>query len=466
MRFELYNHAGCQITPPLGALIGTSSEASSWGVPIAGRTYEAIASDVLLCLYGVAGWYATAQYPPDEVFRLRIVSLRRTIPEFELDGDALTAARLRVLHRLYPDRAIMRPQEFYPRGTVVLPSWYTHSLDSHQLRLWADLCFGTIEDVSGLGMRVSFAGYGFERRWCDEQLRNVPRTAPVVQEEHVEILDSTVFEISGSSRHFGLEFEFLQTRPQDEFAQALGRAARSLSTLNPSFPFHDGGYRHSEGNSWDLKTDSSCGLEFCTPALSMEQWPMVDHMLAALRASGARVDRRCGLHVHHQCSDLSPSSLRRLMLLWMAYEDVLFGLVEPARYGNSYCQPYKEYYTTWEDMKNSLIPLRNLETEVENTGKYRALNVSGWWRHGRVEVRIHHGTLDAGLAKFWTLLTQRMVEVAVLTRNYKEMEDAFREDFQEKAEHFQRMLNHTPLAKLVNKVLKLKTPTYKELPYA
>lgn len=281
------------------------------------------------------------------------------------------------------------------------------------------------------------------------------RNTPVVQPSPARSSVNNVIDSADcqSSRQFGIEFEFEGFYSQAHYAQALSRVFSRLGVA-----FENGPYRHSDGYTWDLKTDSSCGLELCTPALTWNRWSEVEAALQVLQANDAIISRSCGLHVHHKCEDLRATGLRRLVLLWMTYEKIVLALVESGRKDNQYCRTLNEYYGSWKDTQNALIPIRNMESEAANLGKYRALNISGWWRHGRIEVRIHHGTLDANITKFWTLLTQRMVELAKSSRDYKEMEQVYSMNFKDALTQFHKVLDMPKLSQVVNESILFHNP--------
>jgi len=244
-----------------------------------------------------------------------------------------------------------------------------------------------------------------------------------------------------NQRTFGLEFEFLPNGfPQEHFGDAMREALVPLGVGRGHVIVR--GYAHSDGTFWDLKTDSSCGYEVATPALHWEDWPKVEAALDALVKAGARIDHRCGVHVHHMALDLRPTGLRRLLLLWAAYERVLLASVKAERHANRYCRRFDDVYPTWNALRQALNPIGNLHHVVQQLGRYQALNATGWWQHGRIEVRLHHGTLRPSAIRFWTLLTQQMVEFAKETRSYKELEQAFHAEFKLQLEQFKQAVTH------------------------
>lgn len=254
------------------------------------------------------------------------------------------------------------------------------------------------------------------------------------------VFDEGIEPVTPSDRTFGLEFEFIPAphMQQADYGEAMIRALRGV----PGAARVDiTGYQHSDGSSWNIKTDSSCGLEVASPALTWSRWPEVTTVLKALTDNGAIVNYRCGVHVHHEARDLHATGLRRLLLLWMAYEQVLLAAVRGGRGENRYCESFTRTFDgNFDDFKRRLTPLSNVRTAVNSIGRYKALNATQWWNTGRVEVRLHHGTLLPGTIKFWTMLTQQMIEFAKITRSYTDMEAAFRSEFDQQLTNFKQAM--------------------------
>src|SRR5439155_107312 len=59
----------------------------------------------------------------------------------------------------------------------------------------------------------------------------------------------------------------------------------------------------------------------------------------ALRRMGAKPNRSCGLHVHHEIRDLDVASIKRFVRSYANNQDLIDGLVSPSRrHGqNTYC---------------------------------------------------------------------------------------------------------------------------------
>lgn len=213
-----------------------------------------------------------------------------------------------------------------------------------------------------------------------------------------------------SNRSFGLEFEVRNRHSWELYSRGVERALAKFPEAARFRP--TGQYGHSDGRFWEFKSDSSCGWELVTPALSWKDWPQVEAVLAELRECGATTDNACGFHVHHELRDgFDYRHLRRLVMLWVLFEDLMFASVTPTRRDNEFCRDVATRLNIgsflWQSRNRQ--DFRNLSADY---GHYSALNINRWWELGLVEFRLHHGTLDVAEAKRWVLLTQAFVELA------------------------------------------------------
>lgn len=209
-------------------------------------------------------------------------------------------------------------------------------------------------------------------------------------------------------RRFGIEFEFMG----NEVAMSdYGRAVRdALAEVNGDRRDDDNvtvrrDYFHSNGTTWDLKTDSTCEYELATPALTAADWPKVVAVARALRRLGATVNARCGTHVHHDANDLTARGLRSLVRLWGAFDEPIHEALPESRRSNTYAARFSA--ATGERL--AAMQGYAFRREIRRINRYTSLNATAWWRNGRVEVRSHHGTLDAEKIGHWIVMAQKMI---------------------------------------------------------
>lgn len=223
-----------------------------------------------------------------------------------------------------------------------------------------------------------------------------------------------------TTRTVGIEMEIRNLRTdRRHLSQSEVIAAVSGCGLTDHQVGRQHGYYHSDGSTWDIKTDSSCGFEVASPALRLNDAGHnadLKKVCAALGSLHPSVDKQCGLHVHVECSDLTWQQLQKLVALWARYEPFFFSLCPKSRATNQYCQPLRK--TAWDGPHSNRWHATQtaLSTDEEAVFKRNAaserraaLNLSTWWRTGRVEFRLQGGTINYEKIRMWTILLTALV---------------------------------------------------------
>ena len=140
---------------------------------------------------------------------------------------------------------------------------------------------------------------------------------------------------------FGIELETTglgRARTAQVLAEHFGTVARhvGLHLDNWTVAMPDG--RH-----WTVESDASVtdpDAEVVSPVCRWEDIPMVQEVVRALRRAGAMTDESCGIHIHVGLGEHTPQSLRRLVNIVNAKEDLLtmaLGISPERR--EQWCQP-------------------------------------------------------------------------------------------------------------------------------
>lgn len=199
-----------------------------------------------------------------------------------------------------------------------------------------------------------------------------------------------------SMRRFGIEIEF--TRITMAAAAAAVSAAVGYSVYTDSY------HGTRDYSLWRVERDGSVtdyrgfGGEVVSPVLSgPDGIRQVIAVMQALRQAGARVDRRCGMHVHVDCGDMTGEQIGRLMVAYADRQDAFDAMVAPSRRAgrNTYCQPFSQYA---KDQNKQSLELRRRAADSE---RYRTVNLQNLGRTGTVEFRQHQGSLNGTKATAW-----------------------------------------------------------------
>lgn len=245
-----------------------------------------------------------------------------------------------------------------------------------------------------------------------------------------------------TERTFGIEMEMRKlrlpegaTNPEPLSGAQINRALSAVCQM----PVHGEGRSYSSrhcGRAWEVKYDVSAGWEVTSPALMMDADGHNDELLRAcdaLLALRPIVDKTCGLHVHVDVSDFRWVDVQRLLALWSRYEPFFFEICPPSRRVNQYCNPIRA--ASWHQVaRGNLDPNwqsaeRALRARTEadfaeaarprgigtvgraasGLSKYSSLNLNHWWLNGRVEFRLHSGTVSYRKIRSWVVLLLTLV---------------------------------------------------------
>lgn len=223
---------------------------------------------------------------------------------------------------------------------------------------------------------------------------------------HDVIANTTRTTISRFAYTFGVEIECLCNRNSVE---------RGLTDTGVDYRWQ-GYYTHTNGNStFDFKTDSSLSpdrnttygnhpIEMVSPVLSSEGGlSRLEKACGVLNATGAQVNKSCGLHVHISCTDFTDDQFCNCFENYQKLERLIDTFMAPSRRGNTntYCQTLSGYdfsrCTTPEDVQRVM------------GSRYHKLNPMSWTSHHTVEFRQHGGTTNFTKISHWVKFCAALV---------------------------------------------------------
>lgn len=213
------------------------------------------------------------------------------------------------------------------------------------------------------------------------------------------------------NRTFGIEIEGLSPLNRNDLAQ-------SLESFGIKCVYE--GYNHRLRRYWKIVTDASIceeqgtvGFELVSPPLrGVKGLEEIRKVCQALQQIGCRVNRSCGLHVHHDVSDYNVEAFKNLYAIYIRYEAAIDELVSESRRGqrNRYCNSLGGEFGLAR-----IRSVRQMDQLLSEAfpNRYMKLNCQSYAIHGTVEFRQHQGTIDEEKIVAWVVFTQMMVERAV-----------------------------------------------------
>ena len=186
------------------------------------------------------------------------------------------------------------------------------------------------------------------------------------------------------------------TRPynkQNHVAIELEFVSEEIGTLN-SILYSSPYYKYTEIKSdGSLRTDSRGGepleLVICCPEDKVKE--VVTDVVTRVQYVGAYVNSSCGLHVHLDARNRDASVMYSNLF---KARKLLSSLVPAPRRRNKYCK----------------MNTKSTFTEALGEGeRYRAINPQAFYRHKTIEVRLHHGTINANTIINWVTLLLKII---------------------------------------------------------
>lgn len=192
------------------------------------------------------------------------------------------------------------------------------------------------------------------------------------------------------------------------------------------------GAHHEIGNAvrngvdyWHVTTDATVpsGAEIVSPPLTPDRVHEIGKVMKILRNAGAKVNWRCGTHVHFDAAPLGSLWVAEYVETSHALRQAIDGFVSPSRRTDNPNREETKYCRTWEDHEMpQLEPLKRGILDMPFS-RYKTVNPHALTAHGTVENRQHGGTLSGEKIEAWIEL-QRSIILA-----------AGREDFASRACH-------------------------------
>lgn len=239
------------------------------------------------------------------------------------------------------------------------------------------------------------------------------------------------------SQNFGIEIEMT--------GLTRSAAARIIAGYFGTQATHVGGaydaytIRDEQNRQWKVVRDTSIrcrdsrnreasrdyAVEFVSPICKYEDIPVVQELVRKLRAGGARVNDSCGIHVHVDASAHTPQTLRNIVNIMAAKEDLLYKALQVKVNRENYCRKADTRFL--EELNHKRPKTMDEVEELWYNGmggryshyddsRYHALNLHSVFSKGTIEFRLFNSTLHAGEVKSYIQLCLAISHQALVQR--------------------------------------------------
>jgi formylmethanofuran dehydrogenase subunit E len=159
------------------------------------------------------------------------------------------------------------------------------------------------------------------------------------------------------------------------------------------------------------KDDGSIkGMEFVSPALSSDKGlGEIREFCRLAERNGFKVDKNCGYHAHFDISREPAANIKAILVAYHATYALWASMVPPDRRRNHHCKCHDWQPSEFDDV----LTQADFRSKVGCIDRYQWCNVSAYYRHGTVEIRLHSATLDAEKICNWVKAHARFIDWAV-----------------------------------------------------
>lgn len=220
---------------------------------------------------------------------------------------------------------------------------------------------------------------------------------------------------------FGIEIEMnhiSRARAAGVVAEHFGTPAEYVGGTYDTWRVAD-----SQGRYWKLVSDSSIDgpyeerTEFVSPVCRWGDIETVQELVRKLRRAGAKAHSSCGIHVHIGAEAHTPKTLRNLVNIVNAKEDLLTQALQisPERRCR-WCMPVDQEFLRLLNRHKPTTPeafaqlwygardwQRHARAHYDGT-RYHLLNLHSVFQKGTIEFRAFNSTLHAGEVKAYIQL--------------------------------------------------------------
>lgn len=210
-----------------------------------------------------------------------------------------------------------------------------------------------------------------------------------------------------ANRTFGIEIEFKLRQSSDGIAQALTDAGIQTEAQT---------YNHRTCPVWKIVSDASVrgGWELVSPPLAFtaEAFAQIETVSRVLAGLGAKIDRECGLHVHHYAGDLTASQVGKIVALYAKHETWIDAMMPVSRRGRN--NRFTKSLNVLGDLAGTVTAFAACKSKGDllalMSDRYFKVNVHSLWRHNTLEFRHHSGTIEAAKIINWVQITRALLE--------------------------------------------------------
>lgn len=219
-------------------------------------------------------------------------------------------------------------------------------------------------------------------------------------------------------QQFGLELEFTgvsRFQAAAVLANHFGVTAQHFGGSYDKYTVSD-----AEGREWTIMRDSSLSpqkkdgsiasdeyrVEFVTPICRYSDIETIQVIVRELRAAQAVVNSSCGIHLHVDGAAFTVQSLKNLLNIVRAHQDLIYKALEVGSGRSGYCKKLESDLVDRAKGAKQMDRLADIwyrgsgcRTAHYNDSRYHIVNLHSYFLNSNIEFRCYNSSLHAGVVK-------------------------------------------------------------------
>ena len=240
------------------------------------------------------------------------------------------------------------------------------------------------------------------------------------------------------TQRFGIEIEMTGLTRNAAAKVLAGYFHSSAASIGGSYDTYV--VRDESNRQWKIMSDSSIrcesrsgesasnryAVEMVSPICIYEDIEKIQEIVRELRKAGAHVNSSCGIHIHIDASPHTPNTLRNVVNIMAAKEDILYRALKIDVARERYCKKADtRFLDEVNDRKpNTMVDLERMwyngssrrHSHYDST-RYHCLNLHSVFSKGTIEFRLFNSTLHAGEIKSYIQLCLAISHQGLVQKN-------------------------------------------------
>ena len=198
--------------------------------------------------------------------------------------------------------------------------------------------------------------------------------------------------------------------------------------------------RDGDSRQWKVVSDSSIrresrrgesrnaayAVEFVSPICKYEDIETIQELIRKLRSAGAKVNSSCGIHIHIDATPHDVKTLRNIVNIMAAKEDLLYKSLKVDVHREHYCAKADTRFldelnakrpTSMDTLESIWYNGRSGRNYHYDESRYHGLNLHSVFSKGTIEFRLFNSTLHAGEIKSYIQLCMAISHQALVQKS-------------------------------------------------